>query len=385
MTTREIGLGIIGGGLMGREVASAVARWFHLLDLDFAPRITAVCDVNPKATHWFAQHVPTIDLATDDYRRLLADDGVEAVYCAVPHHLHQQVYTAVIRSGKHLLGEKPFGIDLAANTAILDAVRANPKVLARCSSEYPFFPGVCRIARWVREGRFGRLIEVEAGFWHSSDLDPRKPINWKRRIAENGAYGCLGDLGMHVVHLPFRFGWRPRNVRALLSKIVAERPDPATGKMVPCETWDNAILACEVQDFPMLLSTKRIAPGHGNTWFIRVLGTDFSAEFSTRNPKEVRFLDYTPGAEQTWQSLDLPHESVYRSITGGIFEFGFSDSILQMLAAFLDEMVHGAAMLAGDRRFICATPDEAALSHRLFTAALESQSTGQTVAMPPGD
>jgi predicted dehydrogenase len=184
---------------------------------------------------------------------------------------------------------------------------------------------------------------------------------------------------MHVVHIPFRFGWKPKNVRALLSKIVTERPGPG-GEMVPCETWDNATLACEAeadgQAFPMLLSTKRIAPGHGNTWFIRVLGTRFSAEFSTQNPKQMRTLPYTPGGEQAWHVVDLPHRSAYATITGGIFEFGFSDAILQMWAAFCDELVHGPDM---GQPFHCATPQETAESHRLFTAALESQRTGQTI------
>lgn len=399
MPRREVRLGIIGCGLMGREIASAAARWCHLLDLDFAPKVVAVCDTNQAATRWFTENVPGVDLATADYRALLADDRVEAVYCAVPHNLHERIYCDCIRAGKHLLAEKPFGIDLAANRAILKAAAEHPDILVRCSSQFPFHPGARLIEQWVREGRFGRIIEVEAGFWHSSDLDPRKPINWKRMIEINGEYGCLGDLGMHVVHLPLRLGWRPRNVRAFLSKIVTERPD-ATGKMVPCKTWDNAILACEVgqeplaashqpsgsaprpassrssPSFPMFLSTKRIAPGEGNTWFIRVLGTSRSAAFSTKNPKEIRFLDYSPGGEQAWQSLDLPHRAAYPSITGSIFEFGFSDLILQMLAAFLDELLNGAAM---HQPFHCATPEEAADSHTLFTAALESQRTGATV------
>ncbi len=51
-------------------------------------------------------------------------------------------------------------------------------------------------------------------------------------------YGCLGDLGMHVVHLPLRFGWQPQNVRAMFSKIVPDRPSgTGDGKRVPCETW----------------------------------------------------------------------------------------------------------------------------------------------------
>ena len=66
---------------------------------------------------------------------------------------------------------------------------------------------------------------MESGLWHSSDLDPNKPINWKRIVQFNGEYGCLGDLGMHPLHLPLRFGWLPANLRALLSKIITERPD----------------------------------------------------------------------------------------------------------------------------------------------------------------
>ena len=51
---------------------------------------------------------------------------------------------------------------------------------------------------------FGRIIEVNSGFMHSSDLDPSKLINWKRLLAFNGEYGSMGDLGMHACHMPFR-------------------------------------------------------------------------------------------------------------------------------------------------------------------------------------
>ncbi len=378
MSKRKIiRFGIIGCGLMGREFASAAARWCHLTDLDAEPQIVAICNRSPEKFDWFQRSFDTIHLATSDYRELLADDGVDAVYCALPHNLHAEVYTATLNAGKHLLGEKPFGIDLAANQQIMQAVRAHPELLVRCSSEFPYFPGAQKIVQFIREGRFGQIMEVHAGLWHSSDLNPHKPINWKRMVEINGEYGCLGDLGMHVVHIPFRFGWFPKNVRAFLSKIIAQRPD-GKGNIVPCKTWDNATLACEVetgdQRFPMFLSTKRIAPGEVNTWFIRILGTRFSAEFSTKELRTLKMLSYTPGGEQSWQHTDLGYESVYRTITGPIFEFGFSDVILQMIAAFCDELAHGPNV-----PFPCATPEEAALSHRLFTAALESQRTGQVI------
>ena len=89
----------------------------------------------------------------------------------------------------------------------------------------------------------------------------------------------------------------------------------------------------------------------------------------------VEVLEYT-GGEQVWGQIQTGHETAFKSITGGIFQFGFSDAILQMWAAFLHELVHGQPV----KKFAgCATLDEVALSHRLFTAALESQRTSQTI------
>lgn len=379
---RQIRFGVIGCGLMGREFASATGRWCHFLQTDVDPVITAVCDPSEKATAWFADRVPSVKKVTTNYQELLSDDSIDAIYCAVPHNLHAKIYQDIIAAGKHLLGEKPFGIDLAANEQINQAIEAHPDVLVRCSSELPFYPGAFQLIKWIQEGRFGKIIEVEAGFWHSSDLDPNKTINWKRMIDVNGEYGCMGDLGMHALHVPLRMGWRPRNVRALLSNIVTERPGP-DGKRVPCETWDNATLACEVdsdgQQFPMVLSTKRIAPGHANTWFLNVYGTEFSARYSTQNPKQLASLPYTSGGPQAWHVQDVPHVSAYPVITGGIFEFGFSDSILQMWAAFCDELAHGRNGM--QQPFYCATPQEAAQTHAIFTAALKSQKEQSTIPL----
>jgi len=73
----------------------------------------------------------------------------------------------------------------------------------------------------------------------------------------------------------------------------------------------------------------RIAPGEKNTWYIKILGTKASASFSTKNPKLLRLLTYTVG-EQAWTEVEMGHETAFKTITGGIFEFGFTDAILQM-------------------------------------------------------
>jgi predicted dehydrogenase len=365
---RRIRFGVIGLGLMGREFGSAAARWCHLSYDGPVPEITGVCDANPAACAWFQDNFPSIKVVTQNYQDLLADKGIEAVYCAVPHNLHEKLYVDIIRAGKHLMGEKPFGIDQQANAAILAAVRDHPRVLVRCCSEFPYFPAAQRLISWIREKKFGRILEVRAGFHHSSDMDVSKPINWKRMVEVNGEYGCMGDLGIHTQHIPFRSGWVPRTVYAALSKIVSERPD-GKGGTAPCLTWDNATLSCAVDydgySFPMQLETKRMAPGATNNWFIEVYGLQASARFSTAEPKSFWYCE-NRGKEQAWSRLDLGFTPIVPAITGGIFEFGFPDAIQQMWAVFLQELD------GGKPAFATVTPEETRLSHALQTAALAS-------------
>ena len=370
--TRVIKFGVIGCGLMGREFASAAARWFHLTETKARPEIVAVCDLNPRLTDWFSANIPSVTQVTADYREVLANETVEAIYCAVPHNLHHDIYPDILAAGKHLLGEKPFGIDADANRQIQEAILAHPNNLVRCSSEMPFFPGAQKLINFVRAGDFGDIIEVEAAFLHSSDLNPDKPINWKRTVEINGAYGCMGDLGMHVLHVPLRLGWKPSKVSATLVNRFETRPD-GQGNTVPCETWDNATIFGQVDDdrggFPIVLKTWRIAPGHSNTWSIRVLGTKKSAYFSTKNPRQWQFMTYSGGAG-VWSVEDLGFESLFPAITGGIFEFGFADAIQQMWAAFMDELSGGNA-----NGFGCVTPQEAADHHAILNAALTAGTT----------
>ncbi len=70
-----------------------------------------------KQREWFRQ-VSTVRLITSDYPELLASPEVDIVYVAVPHNLHETIYLDVLKAGKDLLAEKPFGIDLEAARAI---------------------------------------------------------------------------------------------------------------------------------------------------------------------------------------------------------------------------------------------------------------------------
>lgn len=373
---KSIGIGIIGGGLMGREMASAFGRWCALLDFNVQPELVAVADLSEPAREWF-RRIPSAKQLTADYHELLANPAVDVVYAAVPHHLHEKIYLDVLAAGKDLLAEKPFGIDLASARRINAAIVQSGRFV-RCSSEMPFFPGAQRIAQLVKAGAFGRVLEMVSGFHHSSDLDATKAANWKRQNATCGEGGVLNDLGMHACHLPLRFGWKPQSVYAQLQRGFPERPDGRGGKAV-CDTWDNAVVHSWIDvnghDAPLRLEMKRLAPGETNTWFLEILGTEGGARYSTKHPKTL--WQFENGKEQWWKQTDLGFSSAgYKTVTGGIFEPGFPDVIQQMWAAFLAER---EGNLAG--RFGCATPEEAVASHEIFAAALESHAQRKVVQL----
>jgi len=370
---KTVNIGIIGGGLMGREAASAFGRWFALKDFPVRVQLTAVCDLNERVLSWYKQ-IDSVSLLTTDYRELIACDRVDVVYIAVPHNLHLDMYIDILRAGKDLLGEKPFGIDQEAAAAI--ATEANTLGrFVRCSSEMPFLPGPQRVISEVQSGRLGRIFEIRSGFLHASDMNAQKPINWKRQSQYCGEIGVMGDLGMHALHVPLRLGWKPTRVFAQLQKIITERPD-GQGGMAVCDTWNNATLSTQVEidgeQVPMQLEMKRLAPGETNTWYIEVFGTEGGVRYSTKDTKA--FWQFTNGPEQWWKRTDLGFQMPFETITGGIFEAGFPDCFMQMMAAYVAER---EGLLNG--RFGCATPEEAVDSHRVFKAALRSQETGMFV------
>ncbi|MDP2570632.1 Gfo/Idh/MocA family oxidoreductase [Vibrio penaeicida] len=367
---KTIRFGIIGGGMMGKEFASAASRWCHLTNVAGKPEIVALCDTNTSIHGWYRDNFPSISTYTENYQELLDDESIDAIYCAVPHHLHEKLYIDIIKAGKHLLAEKPFGIDKSASEKILVCIDDHPEVFVRCTSEFPFYPAMQAMIRDMENSGENTFLHADIGFLHSSDINPDKPINWKRQKQFCGEYGCMGDLGMHILHVPLKLGWAFDSVYAQLSDVVKRRKN-SQGEWIDCDTFENADLHCmtswQGQVFPTRLKTYRIAPGHNNSWYFELHGIHRSFRFSTATPNQYERMDYQAGDTQIWQTVPVGYLPVYPTISGGIMEFGFTDAVLQMWASFIDELASGS--VSG---FQCVTPQEAMIQHQIFTAALLS-------------
>ena len=85
-------------------------------------------------------------------------------------------------------------------------------------------------------------------------------------------------------------------------------------------------------------------------------------------------MHYESGGKQEWRHEDLGYNSAYKTITCSIFEFGFTDAMLQMRASFIEEYVTRES----NKTLGCVTPYETYKHHVILTAALESGKTGKS-------
>jgi predicted dehydrogenase len=159
-----------------------------------------------------------ISRAHGSYEALLADPGVEAVYIPLPNHLHVPWSIRALEAGKHVLCEKPVGLDSGEVRQLIAAAARFPQLKVMEAFMYRFHPQWEAARRIVADGGIGQLRTVQA-FFSYSNLDPKNI----RNVAAWGGGGMM-DIGCYCVSLArFLFGAEPGRVFGLAEK------DPAFG------------------------------------------------------------------------------------------------------------------------------------------------------------
>ena len=127
-----------------------------------------------------------------DYAELLADPDVDAVYVSLTNEAHAQWSVAALVAGKHVLCEKPLGLNVGEVDAMSAAAIAADRILVE-ASWYRWHPRVRLAADLVRDGAIGRVRHVAAGFTFDGQLDR----NYRLDPARGG--GALYDVGCYAV------------------------------------------------------------------------------------------------------------------------------------------------------------------------------------------
>jgi len=216
----RINVGLIGFGLIGR---------FHLAALKEQPdvRITAVCDVHRGRVDAAAQMAGTNPARYGDFRKLLEDKNVDAVYVATPDHWHALMTMMACAAGKDVYVEKPLTLFVREGRWMLEVARRTKRVI-QVGTQNRSGPPFQKARELIRAGRLGQIVSasnnnsrnVSPGFGNPPDgtpppeLDydmflgpaPKRPYNPNRSIYHfrwfwDYSGGQATNLGQHSLDL----------------------------------------------------------------------------------------------------------------------------------------------------------------------------------------
>src|SRR5688500_2443415 len=187
-----IAWGLIGcGDIAEKRVASALKD-------SRGSRLHAVASARPeRAAAFAARH--GIPGHTADWRELLADPEIGAVYVATPVKLHPEQAIAAAEAGKHVLCEKPMALDAADCARRIAAARAHGVRLGVAYYRH-LYPVVARLREILARGVIGRPVLAQAHAFERFDVAPDHPRAWFLRKADAGG-GPMFDFGCHRIEV----------------------------------------------------------------------------------------------------------------------------------------------------------------------------------------
>ena len=193
----EVGIGIVGYGLMGRAHAYGYTVAPRVRALPATPRLRAISGRDAGAVERAAAAYG-VEEWTTDWRELVDRDDVQIVDVCTPPGTHAEIVEAAAAAGKAVLCEKPLAADHASAAAAVAAVERHG-VLNAIGFNYRRLPAVALLRELVAEGRIGEVLLWRATWLSDEFLDPQIPFDWRFERRMGGS--TIADLGAHLVDL----------------------------------------------------------------------------------------------------------------------------------------------------------------------------------------
>jgi predicted dehydrogenase/aryl-alcohol dehydrogenase-like predicted oxidoreductase len=185
LETKTVRWGILGTGTIARQFAASLRHGSSSQVSAVASRSNSVEPINEFAGARF--HV--------GYDALLADRNVDAVYVATPHPTHAKWAIRAAQAGKHILCEKPLGMNAAEADAIIDAARRH-RVFLMEAFMYRTHEQTRKLAQLLQAGAIGDVRLIHASFGFQKAFDPAA-----RHFANDLGGGAILDLGCYCTSL----------------------------------------------------------------------------------------------------------------------------------------------------------------------------------------
>ena len=284
----EIGIGIVGGGYMGKAHAVAMSAVGAVFDTALRPRLEMVCATTPDSAERY-RRAYGFGRATHDWRALVDDPAVEAVIIATPQTTHRAIAEAAFARGKPVFCEKPLGASLDDSRAMVSAAEASG-----CANMVGFnyirTPASQFARHLVASGAIGDITWFRAEHTEDFYADPALPATWR---AQGTANGAMGDLAPHIVNAALALMGPIRSLIAEVETVHAARP----GGSVTND--DQAQIMCRFETGAMgHLHVSRIATGRKMGYAYEITGTRGAIRFDQEDQNSI-WLYRMSGPEAT--------------------------------------------------------------------------------------
>jgi len=192
---RELGIGLIGTGFMGRAHALAFHNAKAVFDLPLNLTLAALADADPQRARQCAQSWG-FATAHGDWQQLIDDPKVNLIAITTPNHLHFPMAMAALAAGKPVYCEKPLAVSLEQAEQMRQAAKA-AGVVTRVGYNYQHNPIIQLARNMIQRGELGQIISFQGEFSEDFMADPSSPWSWRCEAAHAG--GALADLGSHLL------------------------------------------------------------------------------------------------------------------------------------------------------------------------------------------
>src|SRR3954453_17021865 len=221
---RQIGIGVVGMGWMGRVHASAYRRLpEHFPNLGVRPRLVIAADVSEDRRRH--AEIVGFEQTTGDWREVVEDPRVDVVNVTLPNVMHRGGALAGLGEGKHVWVKTPVARGLEDTAAVAEAAR-QAGVVTAVGFCYRFAPAVQHARALIQAGEIGEVNHYRGVFLADYANRPDAAASWRFDRATAGS-GALGDLMAHVVDMTHHLVGPIERLSGRTATMIPERPRPA--------------------------------------------------------------------------------------------------------------------------------------------------------------
>jgi len=346
MAKKNLNVGLVGYGFMGRTHSNAYRQAPVFFDLPYTIGLKAVCARNPERAQAFASNWG-YESVESDWRKLIERKDIDIIDIASPNDTHHEIAIEAAKAGKMVLCEKPLGRNAKEAKAMVDAVE-KAKVANMVWYNYRRVPAVALLKNLIDEGRLGRIFHYRTVFlqdWTISQDLPQGGEGLWRLDASVAGSGVTGDLLAHNIDTALWLNGGIKEVVAMTETFIKERKHNLTGQVQPVNIDDASLFLCRFANGSLAsFEATRYARGHKALYTLEINGEKASAKWDLHDLHRLEWFDHSDeGRLRGWRSIhitDGDHPYMKNWWVPGL-QIGYEHTFTHQVADFLKAIAEG--------------------------------------------